>query len=77
MEYEVLLINGCLDCRSQYVVFNEAESKPMNITCGVPQRSILGPLIFLLYINDKPTVSTILFPILFATIRLLTRIWWM
>ena len=34
------------DCRSQYVVFNEAESKPMNITCGVSQGSILGPLLY-------------------------------
>ena len=59
-------LKSYLDCRSQYVVFNEAESKPMNITCGVPQGSILGPLLFLLYINDMPTVSNILFPILFA-----------
>ena len=59
-------LKSYLDCRSQYVVFNEAKSKPMNITCGVPQGSILGPLLFLLYINDMPTVSNILFPILFA-----------
>ena len=39
-----------LSDREQYVVYNDASSSRKNITCGVPQGSILGPLLFLLYI---------------------------
>jgi len=55
-----------LSNRKQFVEYNNSKSSLKEITCGVPQGSILGPLLFLLYVNDISNVSKLLHFILFA-----------
>ena len=56
-----------LSNRKQYIEIGEnSKTDPKYVTCGVPQGSFLGPLLFLVYDKDLQNASSLLDPILFA-----------
>jgi hypothetical protein len=63
---ELKLFEYYLSDREQVSFVNGAMSAPKRIVCGVPQGSILGPLLFLLYINDLPDCLEKSTPCLYA-----------
>ena len=60
------IITSYLENRVQKVGIKNSLSDSKNINIGVPQGSILGPLLFILYINDLPLISNLADFYLFA-----------
>ena len=59
-------INSYLSDREHFVSWNQSHSSLLNLNIGVPQGSILGPVLFLIYSNDIVNSSNILSFVLFA-----------
>ena len=70
------LMAGCLTERKQFVDVNSQHSDLQLVKRGVPQGSILGPLLFLVYINDIGSNANIIGKLLlYADVTVLIETW--
>ena len=61
-----------LSDRKQKMLNDGVQSDFCNITCGIPQESILGPLLFTIYFNDLPSCNLFSKPRMYADDKTLT-----
>ena len=66
------LVKNYLSNRKQYVELNSVKSEMSEIKTGVPQGSILGPLLFIIYVNNIYKASSILHALIYADENTLT-----
>ena len=55
-----------LSNRKQFILYDDFKTEMKIVKCGVPQGSILGPLLFLIFVNDLNNSTKVLDPVLFA-----------